>query len=540
MRKAGNRLSVVFAMMLIAGSAAWAAGGVKASFDPGRVQWDAQGEYERAVLTVSLPGGEVMRQELDAKETLAFELPVGARDGAYTYELWLVPRIDASLCKALAEARRSGDAAAIVRLREELPESPVVSGGFLVEAGAIVVPKPAAGSPRNVTAADQVILDDLIVKGNECIGTDCVNNETFGSDTLRIKTLTPRIKLDDTSSSPGFPFNDWQITANDPDTGGANKFSIDDITGAKVPFTLTAGAPTNSIFVAGSGRVGFRTATPALDLHISTGDTPAIRLEQNASGGMTAQTWDLVADEVNFFVRDVTGGDRQPFRIRPGAPTSSLDISSSGRVGLGTASPSAQLHVLSTGSAFALIQDNSGTAATRTLLQLQNNGASRLTFTDDSAAASWNLQNTSGNFNMLKSGVGVTAFVLQGSGALTIAGSLTQGSDRNSKTGIVEVDPDTILARVADLPISEWTYKADDSRARHLGPMAQDFAAAFRLGQDDLHIAPGDMAGVSLAAIQALHRQLSELAAQNRQLAERLAALEAELAAVKAVPSDIP
>src|SRR6185436_5002573 len=112
-------------------------------------------------------------------------------------------------------------------------------------------------------------------------------------------------------------------------------------------------------------------------------------------------------------------------------------------------------------------------------------------------------------------------------GSLTIAGTLTQGSDRNSKTGIVEVDPDTILARVADLPISEWTYKAYDSRARHLGPMAQDFAAAFSLGQDDLHSAPADMAGVSLAAIQALHRQVSELAAQNRQLTERLSALEA-------------
>lgn len=538
MRKAGNRLPLVFAMMLIAGSAAWA-GGSKASFAPGRVQWDPRGDYEGAVLTVSLPGGEVVRQEFDAEEAPVFDLSAGAGDGAYTYELRLVPRIDPSLRKALAEARRSGDATAIARLRAELPESPVESGGFLVQAGAIVVPKPAApeGSVRNITAADQVILDDLIVRGNECLGTDCVNNESFGSDTLRIKTLTPRIKFDDTSSSAGFPSNDWQITANDADSGGANKFSIDDITAARVPFTLTAGAPTNSIFVAGTGRVGLRTATPALDLHISTGDTPAIRLEQNTSGGMTAQTWDVAADEVNFFVRDVTSGDRQPFRIRPGAPTSSLDISSAGRIGLGTASPSAVLHVLSTGSASVLIQDNSGTTATRTLLQLQNNGASRLSFTDDSTAASWNLQTTSGNLNMIKSGAGVTAFALTGSGSLTIAGALTQGSDRNAKTGIVGVDPDAILARVADLPISEWTYKADESRARHLGPMAQDFATAFRLGEDNLHIAPADMAGVSLAAIQALHRQLSELETRNRQLTERLATLEAALAAIE---SDTP
>ena len=64
-----------------------------------------------------------------------------------------------------------------------------------------------------------------------------------------------------------------------------------------------------------------------LDLHINTSNTPAIRLEQNNSGGFTAQTWDIGANEANFFVRDVTGGSQLSFRIRPGAPTSSVDIS---------------------------------------------------------------------------------------------------------------------------------------------------------------------------------------------------------------------
>ena len=46
------------------------------------------------------------------------------------------------------------------------------------------------------------------------------------------------------------------------------------------------------------------------------------------------------------------------------------------------------------------------------------------------------------------------------------------------------------------------------------------------------------MAGVSLAAIQALYRQISELAAQNKQLIERLSGLEAELAVVKGNTAD--
>src|SRR5262249_18194749 len=92
-------------------------------------------------------------------------------------------------------------------------------------------------------------------------------------------------------------------------------------------------------------RVALRPSTPVLDLHIAPSNPPAIRLEQNNSGGFTAQTWDVAGNEANFFVRDVTGGSRLPFRIRPGAPTSSIDISASGNVGIGTASPGRALDV---------------------------------------------------------------------------------------------------------------------------------------------------------------------------------------------------
>src|SRR5690606_15749276 len=136
-------------------------------------------------------------------------------------------------------------------------------------------------------------------------------------------------------------------------------------------FTIVGGATTNSIFVDSTGRVGFRTSTPVLDLHVNTGNTPAIRLEQNSSGGFAAQTWDIGANEANFFVRDVTGGSRLSFRIRPGAPTSSLDIAADGDVGIGTASPATPLHVLRTnGTAKILVEENSGTSSPRELLEL--------------------------------------------------------------------------------------------------------------------------------------------------------------------------
>src|SRR4030095_14644310 len=149
------------------------------------------------------------------------------------------------------------------------------------------------------------------------------------------------IKFDDTSTSAGFPANDWQLTANDSASGGSSKLPVQELTRPQGPFhgTAAAGRATNSIFVDSTGRVGLRTSTPVLDLHINTSNTPAIRLEQNNSGGFTAQTWDIGANEANFFIRDVTGGSKLSLRIRPGAPTSSLDIAASGNVGINNGSP---------------------------------------------------------------------------------------------------------------------------------------------------------------------------------------------------------
>src|SRR3954466_6495972 len=90
--------------------------------------------------------------------------------------------------------------------------------------------------------ADFVIADDLIVQGSACVGLDCVDGEAFGFDTLRLKENNTRIKFDDTSTGAGFTTHDWQLTANDSASGGAEKFSIEDITAATVPFTVTGSA----------------------------------------------------------------------------------------------------------------------------------------------------------------------------------------------------------------------------------------------------------------------------------------------------------
>lgn len=197
---------------------------------------------------------------------------------------------------------------------------------------------------------DQVFLDDIIVVGSACIGQDCNNGENFGFDTIRLKENNLRIRFVDTSNSASFPTNDWQITANDSSNGGANKFSIDDIDNARTPFTILAGAPSNSLYVSSAGRIGLRTSTPVVELHMKDGDSPTFRLEQDGSSGFQSQTWDIAGNEANFFVRDVTNGSKLPFKILPNAATNTLVVAGNGNVGIGKQNPATKLDVVANAS----------------------------------------------------------------------------------------------------------------------------------------------------------------------------------------------
>jgi Chaperone of endosialidase len=97
--------------------------------------------------------------------------------------------------------------------------------------------------------------------------------------------------------------------------------------------------------------------------------------------------------------------------------------------------------------------------------------------------------------------------------------TLSLSSDRNVKESFTPVNAQTVLAKVSSLPITEWNYKKDSKGVQHIGPMAQDFHAAFGLdGKDDKHISVIDEGGVALAAIQGLNEKLQ--AALDRQTAE--------------------
>lgn len=119
---------------------------------------------------------------------------------------------------------------------------------------------------------------------------------------------------------------------------------------------------------------------------------------------------------------------------------------------------------------------------------------------------------------------GAEAFRVYENGTVRVNGTTVHSSDRNRKEAFEVIDPRAVLESVADMPITRWRYR--DQNAPHMGPVAQDFYAAFGLGEDEVSIASVDADGVALAAIQGLYELVQELRDQNQALQARVEELE--------------
>ena len=357
---------------------------------------------DEVVLRVTGPCNFEYRELIKSGDVGVFALSEETIDAAYSFELVVRPKVDGSILEVYQQARKHNDYTEVNALCREgaLPGAPLTqASGFLVSQGKIIydpkaiedprgysdvpekvgsseLPERAGGSnPLDIPFKDFVINDDLIVDGSACIGFDCVNGESFSFDTIRLKENNLRIKFDDTSVAASFPRTDWQLTANASANGGASKFSIDDISGNRTPFTVEANARSHSLYVDDGGRIGNRTSTPSTEIHTIDGDTPTLRLQQDGSSGFAPQTWDVAGNETNFFIRDVSNGSTLPFRIRPGAPTSAIFIDVDGSVGFGTASPDEELHIQApTGGNAALLLDADTVGGVEWLIRSQSNG----------------------------------------------------------------------------------------------------------------------------------------------------------------------
>ena len=231
-------------------------------------------------------------------------------------------------------------------------------------------------------------------------------------------------------------------------------------------------------------------------------------------------------------------------------------IRAAGNVGINTAAPGAPLHVANGSSSVAPPNpgsvgafESSGSAYINLLTPSANE--SGLLFGNGHGTADGGILYNSGSITRgleFRTGGNVNQMVITSAGNVGIAttspgyllvvgssgspaycnGTTWQnGSDRNIKKDFDPISPQEVLARVSALPITEWQYKVEAVGTKHIGPMAQDFHAAFGLnGADDKHISTVDEGGVALAAIQGLNQKLEEQKTENNELKAQLADLK--------------
>ena len=433
-----------------------------------QMQWFTGWSNQGFQLTVVFPDDSAYTGTFTAEETPVLSLEKSDRsilpDGLYKFQLLGVPEIVINNLDQILTDREAG--IETPKLDEALLQ--VWTGSFTLLKGSVLIPQPRLNSTDSDLAMKDIVqADDVIVQGSLCVGFDCVNDESFGLDTIRLKANYLRIKFEDTSATGTFPTNDWQISINDTAQGGLNYFAINDVDSGKTPFLVEAGARTDALYIDRHGRIGIGTSVPAEDIHMLVGDTPTIRLDQQGSG-WAPQIWDVAGNEANFFIRDVTNGSNLPFRIRPGAPSNSVFISANGFVGIGTQNPETELHV---------------------------------------------------------------------AGDAVLEGYLSERSDMFAKENFKMVNGSEVLERLSEIPISVWNYKDDESKTEHMGPMAQDFYAAFGLGKDDTHIAALDVNGVVLASIQELSKTITEKETEIQVLNDKVNSLEIRLEKLESAQS---
>ncbi len=456
--------------------------------------------YSKLMVRVSAPDGIVYDKEFRSGTDPVLQLPGGAIDGTYSYELTIVPAAADLVRPEGADVENQ-----TLISRESGACSLIQSGTFMVMGGSIVIPSETG---ETVNTPDDVLhYDDVIVTGSLCVGFDCVDGESFDLDTIRLKEHNLRIHFDDSSYTDSYPTNSWRITINDSTNGGASYFAVDDVDGGTTPFKIEAGAPANSLYVEDYGRVGFGTSTPVVELHVKDSDTPTLRLEQDSSGGWTAQTWDIAGNESNFFIRDATNGSALPFRIQPGTPSSTLCLKSDGRVGIGTWSPSVAFEIEDTGDDVQMILERTdGAIAQMTAKENVVNIGSQ---TNHPVKFMVN--------QLMALNLKTDGSLLLGNGAsCTIAGVWTNASSITLKENIQTLSSDEAIDTLKKLNPVKYNYKIEKDD-KYVGFIAEEVPELVAM-KDHKTTSPMDIVAVLTKVVQKQQETIEKLEKRIEQL----------------------
>lgn len=294
---------------------------------------------------------------------------------------------------------------------------------------------------------------------------------------------------------------------------------------AELAAAPTEGPPPEAVTAAAVTEADF------IKIDDGSGDgTTFLTLDSDDGAGGALETWGLFNRFGDFTVEEC--GDGSNLGLCQNVLFTLLQDQPSPRVGIGTAAPSSALHVV--GGNGIRLTSGSADFSLRTIsafseLRIENPANGHVFVTMNAGAGS--------SLVFADDGIGIGTHFPQAElhvdGSGIIEGDVALGSSRSIKHGIEPLDVTEVLTAVRDLPLYSWSYETDPLETRHVGPMAEDVYAAFRLGRDEKHLSPADSAGLALAAVQGLDAELRglrqhsrELVERNRRLVQRVEALE--------------
>lgn len=311
-------------------------------------------------------------------------------------------------------------------------------------------------------------------------------------------------------------------------------------------FAIDSGAGVGNIFkVQNNGSVGIGTTAPAspykLDVLAPANTAAVAQFEGNMSNGGYITLYDAINSVVRGFVgygANVHGsGLIGDFGLRSQGALAfdtnggytRMYVDTSGNVGIGTTSPTNSLTIDSEAASSPIVANSymtydtfsvlpwSGVTYLGSGLYYKNSsfvhraaGTTNALFAFGGGGASWYASNNSAPSWNLASGVTLW----------TAAGVLQGASSKSIKENYEALDFNEVLNKIESLPVERWNYKSEGAGIKHIGPYAEDFKAAFGVGESDKSIALVDEAGIALAGVKGLAMEVRELQKENAELKE--------------------